>query len=258
MDGLVGKVWAAIEYLDCRIPSARRNMSCGGHSMRVIAVSGLHRTGKTTTVEHIVSELVSRGYTVGTVKNIPREGFSMDTPGKNTYRHKQAGADIVAALSPGETAIIIGRRLGWEELLSHYDTDWVIIEGAHEAPYPRILCARAEHDIEERIDDHVFLICGEVASTLTSWRGIPVIDATSKVAEVVDMVESQVPENAGKKKAEPAGVHIYETAVYVNGEELPMVPFVQDFIARTILGMLSSLRGYEPGGEVRVEIRRGE
>ncbi len=160
----------------------------------------------------------------------------------------------MAALSPGETAIIIGRRLGWEELLSHYDTDWVIIEGAHERPYPRTTTVPApEHDIEERIDDHVFLICGgEVASTLTSWRGIPVIDATSKVAEVVDMVESQVPENAGKKKAEPAGVHIYETAVYVNGgEELPMVPFVQDFIARTILGMLSSLRGgMSPGGEV--------
>jgi molybdopterin-guanine dinucleotide biosynthesis protein B len=230
----------------------------GGQSMRVIAVSGLHRTGKTTTVEHIVRELTRRGYTVGTVKSIPREGFSMDTPGKNTYRHKQAGAEIVAALSPDETAIIIRRRLAWEELLSHYDTDWVIIEGAHEAPYPRIVCARTEHDIEESVDDYAFLICGEVASKLESWRGLPVIDATSRAAEVVNMVESQVSKNAGKKMTESAGVGMYETVVCVNGEEIPMVPFVQDFIARTILGMLSSLRGYEPGGEVRVEIRRGE
>lgn len=226
--------------------------------MRVIAVSGLHRTGKTTTVEHIVRELVSRGYTVGTVKSIPREGFSIDTPGKNTHRHRQAGADIVAALSPAETAIIIGSKLAWDELLSHYDTDWVIIEGAHEAPYPRIVCARTEHDIEERVDDHVFLICGEVASELTSWRGIPVIDATSRAGEVVDMVESHVPENAGRKRVELEEAGTYETVVSVNGEEIPMVPFVQDFIARTILGMLSSLRGYEPGREVRVEIRRGE
>lgn len=245
-------------HAECDGPATLIRVAYGGHSMRVIAVSGLHRTGKTTTVEHIVGELVRRGYAVGTIKTIHREGFSVDTPGKNTHRHRRAGAKIAAALSPGETAVIIDGKLSFEDLFRYYDTDWIIIEGAHEAPFPKIVCARTEHDIEERVDEHTFLICGEVASAISSWRGIPVLDATSRIGEVVDMVESRVPEGSDRKMIDPAAYHGFKTAVYVDGKEIPMVPFVQDFVARTILGMLSSLRGYETGSEVRVEIRRGE
>ena len=73
--------------------------------MRVFAVSGVHHSGKTTTIEHLIRELVGRGYSVGTVKSVHRERFSIDRAGTNTDRHRTAGATAVAARSDAQTAI---------------------------------------------------------------------------------------------------------------------------------------------------------
>ncbi|MGB4338922.1 MAG: molybdopterin-guanine dinucleotide biosynthesis protein MobB, partial [Bacillota bacterium] len=97
-------------------------------------MSGLHRSGKTTVVEHVVAELVRRGYAVGTVKSIHKEGFSIDRLGSNTHRHRMAGASMVTAVSDGETAVMMTRRASYQEILSWYDTDWVVIEGARGEP----------------------------------------------------------------------------------------------------------------------------
>jgi molybdopterin-guanine dinucleotide biosynthesis protein B len=223
---------------------------------RVIAVSGVHHSGKTTVAELIVAELVRRNYTVGTVKSIHRDGFSIDTPGSNTHRHRMAGASMVTAVSDGETAIMFARRAGYDEIISWYDTDWVIIEGARSAPYPRIVCARTESDIEERFDEHTFAICGPYANEdgdrVETWRGVPVIDARLHFREVVDLAEKHVP---GPTPMPAPGN--FETAITVDGERVAMNPFTQEFVARTIVGMLSALKDCPADGhEVRIEIRR--
>lgn len=218
--------------------------------MRVMAVSGLHHSGKTTTVEHVVRELAGRGYSVGTVKSIHKEGFSIDTVGTNTHRHRMAGASIVTAVSDCETAVMMTRRANYEEIISWYDTDWVVLEGAKDAPYPRIVCARTVGDIEACSDEHTFLICGPVAEEVDTWGGIPVVDARSRAREVVDMAEKQIPHVAS------AGDR-FETAVHIDGEQVALNPFTQDFVARTVLGMLSALKDSSAHGhEVKIEIRR--
>mgnify|MGYP000926860726 FL=1 len=231
--------------------------------MRVFAVSGVHHSGKTTTIEHLIMELVSRGYSVGTVKSVHREKFSIDRAGTNTDRHRTAGATAVAAVSDAETAIMWSGRLDYDEILRFYSTDWVIIEGAHREPYPRIVAAGTEHHIEQRFDGSTFLICGSVAQRLDSWRGVPVMDATTRAKEVVDLLERSVPEydrpkegQAVQRTLEPGPEERFEVEVRVDGEELHLAPFVQDFVSRTVLGMLSSLKGYKPGSEFTIEIRR--
>ncbi len=226
--------------------------------MRVFAVSGVHHSGKTTTIEHLIRELVRRGYSVGTVKSVHREGFSIDRAGTNTDRHRTAGAIAVAAVSDAQTAIMWSGRLDYDEVLRLYDTDWVIIEGAHREPYPRIVSAGTEQDIEQRFDGSTFLICGAVAEELDSWRGVPVMDATVRAKEVVDLLERNVPESDRPEQCppEPGPEERFEAGVYVDGEELHLAPFVQDFVSRTVLGMLSSLKGYKPGSEFKIEIRR--
>ena len=231
--------------------------------MRVFAVSGVHHSGKTTTIEHLIRELVGRGYSVGTVKSVHRERFSIDRAGTNTDRHRTAGATAVAARSDAQTAIMWSGRLDYEEILRLYDTDWVIIEGAHREAYPRIVAAGTEHHIEQRFDGSTFLICGSVAQRLDSWRGVPVMDATTRAKEVVDLLERSVPEydrpkegQAAQRTLEPGPEERFEVEVRVDGEELHLAPFVQDFVSRTVLGMLSSLKGYKPGSEFTIEIRR--
>jgi len=211
----------------------------------------------------LVRELVSRGYSVGTVKSVHREKFSIDRAGTNTDRHRTAGATAVAARSDAQTAIMWSGRLDYEEILRLYDTDWVIIEGAHREAYPRIVAAGTEHHIEQRFDGSTFLICGAVAQRLDSWRGVPVMDATTRAKEVVDLLERSVPEydrpkegQAVQRTLEPGPEERFEVEVRVDGEELHLAPFVQDFVSRTVLGMLSSLKGYKPGSEFTIEIRR--
>ena len=231
--------------------------------MRVFAVSGVHHSGKTTTIEHLIRELVGRGYSVGTVKSVHRERFSIDRAGTNTDRHRTAGATAVAARSDAQTAIMWSGRLVYDEILRLYDTDWVISEGAHREAYPRIVAAGTEHHIEQRFDGSTFLICGAVAQRLDSWRGVPVMDATTRAKEVVDLLERSVPEydrpkegQAVQRTLEPGPEERFEVEVRVDGEELHLAPFVQDFVSRTVLGMLSSLKGYKPGSEFTIEIRR--
>ena len=246
--------------------------------MRVFAVSGVHHSGKTTTIEHLIRELVRRGYSVGTVKSVHREKFSIDRAGTNTDRHRSAGATAVTAVSDVQTAIMWSGRFDYDAILCFYDIDWVIIEGVYRELYPRIVAAGTEHHIEQRFDANTFLICGAVAQKLDSWHGVPVIDATTRAKEVVDLLERSVPEfvrpEGGHSERghserghseldrpeqyppEPGLEERFEAEVRVDGEELHLAPFVQDFVSRTVLGMLSSLKGYKPGSEFKIEIRR--
>ena len=105
-------------------------------SFKIIDVAGLKKSGKTTVVENIVSELKSRGYKVGTVKKIHIPGFTIDQVGKDTYRHKQAGAEFVISLAPEEVALI--RELHGKRSLAEImdlvptDTDFLVCEELNE------------------------------------------------------------------------------------------------------------------------------
>jgi len=74
--------------------------------MPIIAVVGSRRSGKTTTVEAIVHGLTVKGYRVATAKHIHEADFTIDTKGKDTWRHAQAGAKTILSVAPNELTII--------------------------------------------------------------------------------------------------------------------------------------------------------
>ncbi len=74
--------------------------------MIVVTFVGLKKCGKTTTIEAVVKELKSRGLAVGTIKYMPHSSFTVDIEGKDTWRHKEAGADFVISQSADELAFI--------------------------------------------------------------------------------------------------------------------------------------------------------
>lgn len=65
--------------------------------MRIFSVSGISKSGKTTTIEEIIKELRRRRYTVGSIKDIHFEAFAIDGPSTNTARHRRAGSELVTA-----------------------------------------------------------------------------------------------------------------------------------------------------------------
>jgi molybdopterin-guanine dinucleotide biosynthesis protein B len=73
--------------------------------MRVIGLAGWSGAGKTTLVVRLVPELVRRGLTVSTMKHA-HHGFDVDQPGKDSYRHREAGATEVLVASERRWALL--------------------------------------------------------------------------------------------------------------------------------------------------------
>ena len=111
----------------------------------VISIVGKSESGKTTLIERLIPELKRRGYRIGIVKHA-HHGFDMDRKGKDSYRHRQAGADTVMIASPGQIAMIKdvpSERL--DDLIPFfYDMDLLITEGFKSDRAPKIEIFRAE------------------------------------------------------------------------------------------------------------------
>jgi len=72
----------------------------------VIAVVGTKKAGKTTTTENLIIELTKKGYKVAAIKHVSEPEFSIDTPGKDTWRFAQSGAKTVVSVAANEVATI--------------------------------------------------------------------------------------------------------------------------------------------------------
>ena len=100
---------------------------------RVIGVAGFKNAGKTTLVEKLVTELTGRGYRISTVKHA-HHSFDIDHEGRDSFRHRKAGASEVAVVSRHRWAIIHESRDDAEpslqDILSKLEPcDLVIVEG---------------------------------------------------------------------------------------------------------------------------------
>src|SRR3989304_10168370 len=97
----------------------------------IISIVGKSDVGKTTLIEKLIPELKNRGYRVATIKH-DVHGFDMDIEGKDSWRHKKAGADTVIISSPAKVGIVkdVERDLMLEELRGRYiqNVDIIISE----------------------------------------------------------------------------------------------------------------------------------
>ncbi|NJM29833.1 MAG: molybdopterin-guanine dinucleotide biosynthesis protein B [Rhizobiales bacterium] len=101
--------------------------------MKVIGVAGFKNAGKTTLVEKLVAVLTSRGHRISTVKHA-HHSFDIDHEGRDSFRHRQAGASEVAVVSASRWAIIHEARGDAEPSLDDVlaklgPCDLVIVEG---------------------------------------------------------------------------------------------------------------------------------
>jgi molybdopterin-guanine dinucleotide biosynthesis protein MobB len=100
----------------------------------MVAFVGTSGSGKTATIEYLTQQLTALGFKVGVAKHIHEEGFTIDTEGKDTWRHAQAGARVVIGASPNELAVIkkTTSETKLEEIietLRNQELDIVLLEG---------------------------------------------------------------------------------------------------------------------------------
>ena len=107
----------------------------------VLAFIGKPDCGKTTLIEKLIPAFCERGLRVGTIKHHHGD-IEMDTPGKDTWRHKRAGARSVILSSPSGLGFIQDtvEDTPPENLVSRFfqDVDLVIAEGYKNSTFPKI------------------------------------------------------------------------------------------------------------------------
>lgn len=157
---------------------------------RVFGVTGWKNSGKTTLVCRLVEEVASRGFSVSTIKHA-HHSFEIDHEGRDSHKHRMAGASEVAISSANRWAIVHELRgkaePSLEEMLTRLSpVDLVIIEGYKREPHPKIECRR----IEARSQEEIFAEDGSVVALATDMQAhapIPVfeIDDINSIADFV-------------------------------------------------------------------------
>ncbi len=263
--------------------------------MHVISVvSARSDSGKTTVIEHLVAELKKRGYQVATIKHIPKTNFTVDREGSDTWKHARAGAGVVVGLSPNEAAFIVKteEELSVAEVLEKLrifgSFDFVLIEGFRKERYPKIVVARSEEDARSLLDEATIAVSGVIAGSGEDIElGVPVIDATTQVEKLADLLESedlklkQVASRLpglncrecgsesclqmarrilkGEKSLEDCVVLSAGkmAEIKISGREVPMGSFVQELVRSVVLGMVSTLKkaNAKEGDIVEIKVR---
>lgn len=209
----------------------------------IIAFVGRPDGGKTTLLEELIPELTRRGYRVGTIKHHVHE-FAFDTPGKDTWRHKQAGAAAVLLASPTGLGLVANtdRDLAPAELAAHYFSavDIILTEGYKQTDLPKIEIFRsAVHEAPLARDGSWIAYVSETPPT----PDLPCFAPADVVGLADFLIERFL-----------AGQLRQQTQLIADGVAIPLNRFTEEFIRNSVGGMVSSLRGCEKAHRLTLTI----
>ena len=150
--------------------------------MKVIGFCGYSGAGKTTLVEQLIARLRLAGQRVSVVKHAHHD-FDIDQEGKDSWRHRQAGAFEVVIASNRRLALIreyeVATDPGVDELVGELsDCDWALVEGFKHSPLLKIEVWRAATGRRAQYpeDPYVVAVCTDSPDELPVPTGLPVLD----------------------------------------------------------------------------------
>jgi molybdopterin-guanine dinucleotide biosynthesis protein B len=210
----------------------------------IVSIVGNSNSGKTTLIEKIIPELNKRGYKVATVKH-DIHGFEIDRQGKDSWRHKKAGAHTTVISSSMKMAMIrdVEAELPLKELSVRFirDVDIIISEGYKNDRHPKIEVYRKDTNRE--------LLCSkkDMLFALASDKDFD-IDVPCKSIDDIEGIADIIEDRFLKKEKRPSII------LRVNGESITLKPFIKDMMIRSIKGMISALKDCEDPKEIEIMI----
>ena len=211
----------------------------------IISIVGKSKSGKTTLLEGLIIELKQRGYTVAVIKHAS-DDFELDKVGKDSWRLSQAGSEVVAISSPNKLAVIkqVEHDLSPREL-PHFiggDYDLLLTEGFKRGGIPKIEVHRKEQGKE--------LLCSprQLLAVVTDEPLSVDVPQFSKeeVQGLADLIENRL---LTQRKED-------DVELVINNVPVPLKRFVRSFLAKTLLGMVSALRGVKEVKSLHIWLRR--
>ena len=161
--------------------------------MRIYGIVGYKNAGKTGLMERLVTEISGRGFSVSTLKHA-HHTFDVDHPGKDSYRHRNAGAHQVLLSSRTRWALMTELRDNDEaplsDLLQRLDpVDLILVEGYKRDNHPKIEAHRAEtgHPVLAHDDATVRAVASDSALQVTQ----PLFDLNDTRA-IADFILTEV------------------------------------------------------------------
>jgi len=172
---------------------------------KIVAVIGRSGSGKTSTIEYLISNLSKEGLSIGSIKHVHEQDFTIDTTGKDTWKYAQAGAKIIAIIAPTEVDIIRKKedqKIELEETIKKIEEglDVIFLEGFHSLVAKRsdvfkIITAENEEDLETTLKGTIhpiIAITGKVAKLKpeNSNLKVPMVDIYSEGRRLVQLVKN--------------------------------------------------------------------
>jgi|GEM_PF-812833 len=186
----------------------------------VLGFYGSSNSGKTTLIETLIARLVEKKYVVATIKKSEHPNLSMDSAGKDTFRHTTAGAVATVLHTKAESDFVFKSELSTAQLVEslclHTSTDFILVEGETDPQVKKI-----------RIGD-----CQVRENTIFDYSGDPL--------QVLDFLISEL-EKPCHGDSEPKS-HL---SLVVNEKRVPLSEFPSEVIESTLKGLLKPLKGVE-------------
>jgi molybdopterin-guanine dinucleotide biosynthesis protein B len=212
----------------------------------ILSVVGRSNSGKTTLLEKLVRELTRRGRRIGTIKHHFHGPVEVDVPGKDSWRHKQAGARTVALSAP-DALFVLGDVTGeWTlDAIAHlalFEVDLILTEGFKSGPMPKIEVNRAAQEMP--------LLCGPadnlVAVVTDRDLTLPIprfsLDAVRPLA---DFIEQEFLKEVGSSRVD----------VLVGGRRIPLDDQAQEILARVVRSLVGDCRDLRGGPVIELRVR---
>ncbi len=235
-----------------------------GEKIPIFSILGSSDSGITYLMSQLIEKLKEKGHSVATIKHT-RGDFSLDKKGKDTWRHAEAGAELVVFSTPKESDFLMYESLDLQGLTSQInklgDFDVILVEGMKEEKIPRISVDKDfKEDVLIQYEDNLDEIINIIEKRIEVYKIINQLpgsdcgkcgyEGCEDLAEAVNDEDKALEECRELKSGRTVQVH-------VNEEKITLGDFPSKLVEKTIRGMLSSLKGIE-GEEENIEIKISE
>lgn len=157
---------------------------------KIVTIVGKSNSGKTTLLEKIVRELTNRGVNIGSVKHA-HDGFEMDKTGKDSWRHRQAGAASTLVIAEDKVALVKDDASAYVDKMKTYlsDRDIILAEGFKKLALPKI-------EVFRKDSVHEYPLCMADKNlvafvTDSDFRPDVPIFGLEEISRIADLIQTQ-------------------------------------------------------------------